>query len=192
VTIGVLLLAGGFSRRFGSDKRMAGFRNRQSLLEASVTSVQRAGLPLLVALRGTDADLAAFLAARGVDTVHCPGSTLGMGHTLAEGLAGRPASWTGVIIALGDMPLIRPETFRLLRDRVGPGLIAVPEFEGKRGHPVAFDAHYFNQLLQLTGDQGASGILALHEASVVRVPVDDGGIVLDIDSPAQLTSLKHR
>jgi molybdenum cofactor cytidylyltransferase len=64
--------------------------------------------------------------------------------------------------------------------------IVVPSFEGRRGHPVVFGARYFGALRQLGGDTGAREILKQHAALVREVPVNDPGVLLDVDTPQDL------
>jgi len=41
-------------------------------------------------------------------------------------------------------------------------------------------------LLELDGDRGARALLSANPEQVVEVPVEDPGILLDIDTPQQL------
>jgi molybdenum cofactor cytidylyltransferase len=54
----------------------------------------------------------------------------------------------------------------------------------ERGNPVAFSRRHLPQLLALTGDRGARGIV--RDNIVNEVAVDDPGILLDIDTPPDL------
>ncbi len=183
--VGVLMLAAGQSRRFGSDKRLAPFRPERSLLEASVETVNKAGLPLLVALRPDDHTLAHQLTRRGVATVPCENAGAGMGHTIADGVAAVPTDWNGLLIALGDMPLVKPTTYLRLARCLSRDGIVVPEYDGRRGHPVGFGAHFFAALQCLGGDRGGAELLQRHPHRVSRLAVDDRGILLDVDTPGE-------
>lgn len=192
MTVGVLMLAAGRSRRFGSDKRLAPFRPDRSLLETSIETVIGAGLPLLVALRPDDQPLAGQLRDRGVTTVRCANASAGMGHTIADGIAALPADWVGVLVALGDMPLVRPTTYLLLaRGLTREGIVA-PEHGGRRGHPVGFGASFFPALQGLGGDRGGAELLTTHRQRVAHITVDDPGILLDVDDPAERDRLLAR
>lgn len=103
-----------------------------------------------------------------------------MARSLKHGLLQTDASdaW---IIALADMPSIRPESIRRLVDALQAGAdIAVLSYQGRRGHPVGFSRLHLPELLQLNGDQGARALLARHP--VIEIAVDDPGILLDIDT----------
>ena len=191
MTIGVLLLAAGKSRRYGSDKRIARMQDGRRLLDVSLGRVLDSGLPLVVSVGIADKELHAELVSRHILCVRSPNSALGMGSTLADGVAGAPASWTAIIIGLGDMPMIQPETYRLVANALTPGKIVTPVYLGQRGHPVGFDQSYFPTLMGLRGDQGARQIIGANPAAVIAVNVSDPGVVVDVDTPEQLASIQE-
>jgi molybdenum cofactor cytidylyltransferase len=62
-------------------------------------------------------------------------------------------------------------------------LIAAPVDEhGRRGHPVGFSRALRAELVALDGDEGARALLARHSSSITKVPVEDPGIFVDIDT----------
>ncbi len=185
MTVGVLLLAAGSSSRFGSDKRFARLADGSSLLQASLTAIQHSGLPLRVALRPGDTLAAAELTALGASAVLCPNAARGMGCTIADALARLPA-WDGLLIALADMPAIRPATYAAVAAALAEAELVSPVYRGRPGHPVGFSRSLFPRLALLQGDQGARQLL--REAGPVRhlLPVDDPGIHRDIDRPDDL------
>ena len=190
--IGGILLAGGAGSRFGGRKLMhplpdgtplgvAAWRNLRAALEESV-----------VVVREGDDELAALMADAGAPVVRCGDASLGMGHSLVCGVRAlsHAAGW---ILALADMPRVRPETIAALAERLRAGTrIAVPVWDGRRGHPVGFSASCRDELLALHGDSGARTLLERHAAHVVRVPVDDPGIVQDVDTPEDAVRLNNR
>lgn len=184
MTVGILLLAAGYSRRFGADKRLLPLSDGRSLLQTAIDNVCRAGLPLLVCLRASDDELELALSGNGIQCTRCPESRLGMGHTLAHGVSSIKAAWSGVLVGLADMPMIHPDTYVRLAHQLGPGRIVVPTYRGRRGHPVGFDRTFYPQLEQLQGDRGARGVLATNPAAVLAIEIDDPGILTDIDLPA--------
>jgi molybdenum cofactor cytidylyltransferase len=69
--------------------------------------------------------------------------------------------------------------------RAGVSLVA-SQYQGRRGHPVGFSSEWFPQLAAMAGDQGGKAILEAHRQDLVLRPVDDPGVVCDIDRPADL------
>lgn len=118
-----------------------------------------------------------------VQPIHCPGYRAGMGVSLAAGVRALGPRVDGLFVALADMPYVRASTLRALRP-VAETAARVPTYRGRWGHPVLFGAAWFARLSALTGDRGARRLLEADPAQVERVPVEDEGIVLDLDTPA--------
>jgi len=190
MTAGVLLLAGGSARRFGADKRLAPLADDRSLLDACIDNILRADLPLLVCLGPADTELEARLSREGIPALLCPRAGDGMGSTLADGVATIVSRWSAALVALADMPLIRPATYRLVAARLAPGTIVTVSHHGRRGHPVGFDRAFFPQLQALRGDTAARTVLAAHPRSVTNIPVDDAGILVDVDLTEDLDRVR--
>jgi molybdenum cofactor cytidylyltransferase len=58
-----------------------------------------------------------------------------------------------------------------------------PTFEGVRGHPVLFARALFPELLEEALPEGARTVLRRYLGSRLLLPVDDPGILADIDTP---------
>jgi molybdenum cofactor cytidylyltransferase len=146
------------------------------------TGVERV---LAVVRPGAD-DTARSLAAEGCEVVVCGNAPEGMGASLA--CAARAAGEVdGYLVALADMPFVRPTSIAAVRDALAAGAsLAAPYFRGRRGHPVAIAGRFRAELLACSGDEGARALLAAHEAELVKVPVGDPGVIRDIDRPADL------
>ena len=61
-------------------------------------------------------------------------------------------------------------------------LVLLPVFDGRDGHPVFFRTGLREQLLALTGDAGGRSLIRELGDAVVRVPVEDEGVALDLDA----------
>ena len=165
-----ILLAAGRGTRFGSDKRLYPLSD---------------GTPMAVAaarnLRPGSETLAGLLAAEGCETVVCAEADSGMGHTLAAGVCASPEA-LGWVVALADMPFIASSSHQAVAASLRAGAsLAACAFEGRRGHPVGFARVWYEQLASLTGDQGGKPILQAHRQGLVLCPVDDPGVLRDID-----------
>jgi molybdenum cofactor cytidylyltransferase len=186
MTTGVLVLAAGGAARFGADKRRALMPDGRSVLDTTLANISAAGLPLLVCLGANDHALARQLHERAIPCQRCARAGEGMGATLAEG-AGYLAPWSGVLVALADMPWIASATYQLLAQRLSPQSIVVPVYNGQRGHPVGFGRAFYPELAELGGDTGARRLLLEHAGLVTEVPLADAAILRDIDVPADLS-----
>ena len=189
-----ILMAAGRGRRFDP----AGARNK--LLQALpsgdpvvVASARKllATLPRVVAVvPPQDGGVAALLAGLGCEVTVCAAADSGMAaslvHAVRHSLSGTgpaPGAW---LVALGDMPHVAPATLAALRDALAAGApIVAPVHAGRRGNPVGFGRAHLDALLALEGDQGARRLL--QTCPVTEVAVEDPGIFLDIDTPADLS-----
>jgi len=184
---GAILLAAGFSRRFGSDKRRHVLGDGRSLLQASVALYAAAFARLVVVLRPGDDDLAAGVEALcpHAQIVRCADAAEGMGRSLAAG-ARAARTWGYAFVALADMPWVRPETLQRLRralEAAAEDAIVVPVHQGRPGHPVGFAARYLDALAELGGEAGARRVVEAAGERVLRIEVDDPGVLKDLDAP---------
>ena len=85
---------------------------------------------------------------------------------------------------LGDQPLLKPETIKLLINiwRQDKSRIVVPTYEGKRGNPVIFPRETFKEMMHLNADEGPRAMINRNPGQTMFVPVEDRGIVVDLDT----------
>ena len=182
-----ILLAAGSGARFGSDKLLHPLADATPLGLAAARRLRPACDRVLAVVRPGSGRLADLLAAEGYELVISADARLGMGHSLAAGVRAA-ADAAGWIIALADMPYIAPASYGHVAAALRAGAsIVVPEYQGRRGHPVGFARQWGKQLTALTGDEGARRIVTAFPEAIVRCATDDPGIVWDVDQVADLT-----
>lgn len=181
-----VLLAAGSSRRFGGDKLRAPYRGKP-LVEHALGAL--AGCPgigeTLLVVRP---DTPPAAARPGVRIVPNPRYAEGMGTSLRTGIEAAPVDADAYLVALADMPGTTPALVAMLLARWAAARekIVVPVHHGHRGHPVILPARFRDELLALSGDVGARGILRAHADAVEEVPVDDPAVLFDVDLPHDL------
>jgi molybdenum cofactor cytidylyltransferase len=123
-----------------------------------------------------------------------PDSREGMSSSIRVGLRSVHPASRGVLIALGDQPLLRARTINALIHAFirGKEKIAVPFYHNKRGNPVLFGRAYIRDLLTMRGDRGGRSILEAHPEEILRVRTRSEGIVRDIDTWREYGKLKKR
>jgi CTP:molybdopterin cytidylyltransferase MocA len=93
----------------------------------------------------------------------------------------------GMLVFLGDMPLVPREAVLAVLSRTGERPVA-PSYKGQRGFPVYLPASLQSELLALRGDIGARKII---DPRCELIPTDDPGVVLDIDDEADLGTAEN-
>ena len=181
-----LLLAAGSAKRFGSDKLLHPLQHGVPIAVQAARHLKKEIPRVVVALRPSSERLQGLLREEGCEVVACANADEGMGASLA--CAARAAGAAdGYLVALADMPFVRPSSIAAVRDALENGArIVAPYFRARRGHPVGISGSFHEQLIGLGGDEGARSILSAHEADLVKVPVGDPGVVRDIDQPDDL------
>lgn len=180
--ITAILLAAGAGTRFGGAKLLHPLDDGVAIAAHAARNLAQAGITDVVAvLRPGDFPLADTLEQEGCYITFCADAARGMGHSLAHGISNARESG-GWIVALADMPRVKPETIAALADALETGaVIAAPVCRGERGHPVAFSSKLRDELLTLSGDTGARHVIERHSTEVTLVECDDEGIGFDVD-----------
>lgn len=175
-----VLLAAGAGSRFGGGKLLHPLEGVAIGVRAA-RNMLAAGLAVTAVVRPDSDELSHLLKNERVDVTVCANAVDGMGVSLAHAIA-QTGDVSGWVVALADMPRIRPATIQCIADAVQAGaLIAAPVFQGERGHPVGFSAALREELLACHGDQGARAVIKRHHAEIQLITVSDGGVVFDID-----------
>lgn len=182
---GVLLLAAGFSRRFGAVKLGAALQTGEPVIARTLMQIRGTTAPLRIVTRPALQDLLLRSGAQPEELILCGDADKGMGHTLAAGIRALPA-WDACLVCLGDMPFIRSDTYIRLLQALRHDRMTVPTFQGSRGNPAGFGAQWFAMLGACAGDAGAREVLRSHPESIDCVAVDDPAILKDIDTPEDL------
>ena len=148
-----------------------------------------AGFAEVLAVTGAEgASLRSALEGLDCGILFAPDWAEGMAASLRTGIAALDPESMGVCVFLGDMPLVPVGLCAdLFEQAQAAGYAARPRFEGKPGHPVAFTCAAFADLMALTGDQGATALLKARPDAVAYCDTADSGVLLDIDTPADLS-----
>jgi molybdenum cofactor cytidylyltransferase len=127
-----------------------------------------------------------------IERVENPSPQEGIASSIRAGLDRIPEGTEVVAIALADLPLVREGTVDLLLrafEATGSAIV-YPEYLGRQGHPVLWARSLFEELRGLQGDVGAKPLIERHRARSLAVRVDDPGVCLDIDTPADYASVE--
>lgn len=196
-TIGGVILAAGQSQRMGAQNKLLAEIDGVPIIRRTAQALIDGGLNDLVIVTGHEHRLvAAALDDLPVTCIYNDDYQSGQASSVACGVRHHQnGSHAAVLIALGDMPLVRPELIAaLLRDHSSlpdaTDRITLPVFDGRRGNPVIWGRGFFDELVALTGDAGGRIIFAENKNAVNSLGWPDDSIHLDIDTPEALAPLK--
>lgn len=179
----VIILAAGGSRRMGQAKQLLLFRGR-TLLELTIEKALSTGVPVIVVLGARSNRIMTEIDTGQVSISINEHWQKGISSSLRTGIQSalkRVPDLSGVLVALADQPGITADHLRsLLREGSINGRIAGTEYDGTLGVPAYFPVEYFDQLVNLSGDQGARSILKNSPATTISIPFE--AAAMDIDT----------
>jgi molybdenum cofactor cytidylyltransferase len=185
----VVPAAGRGSRFAGPLHKLEQAFGSTTVLGATVRHAVQTQLPVVVVTTAALQPLVSQLLATRDIVVLGPGEAArGMGHTIASGVAERSGA-PGWLVLPGDMPLVRPESILALATALQQQTLVYAQHRGRRGHPVGFAAELYSELILLSGDEGARRLMARYPAQGVEL--DDPGVLLDVDTAADLDALRR-
>ena len=184
IFISALLLAAGESKRMGRQKLLLPF-GTSTIIEQTIDNLLNSRADEIIVVVGYRAqELVTKIGRKPLKIAVNPHYQQGMSASIIAGLNLIDNNAKAVMIALADQPGISSkiidkliEEFR--QDNKG---IAIPVYQGNRGHPVIFSIKYKSALLKLTGDVGGRGIIEKHRDDILEIPVDSKDINVDIDA----------
>jgi len=197
-----IVLAAGESRRMRTQKLLLPFGSTNVIAHV-VNQLMRSVVDKTLVVVGHEADkVVKALSGQAVTIVENPDYASGMLSSVRCGLRALPpqghAGPDAVLVALGDQPAITTSLVDyLIQAFIGNSKgIAVPVFDGKRGHPLLFAAHYRDEILTHYGDVGLRGLLHAHTDDVLELTAPTGAVLSDMDYPEEyrreLAALEER
>jgi molybdenum cofactor cytidylyltransferase len=186
-----LIPAAGLSSRMGRPKPLLPF-GKSTAIELLIGSLREAGIGEIVLVLGPGGEaVAEVLADTPLTLVWNCAPQSDMAASLRLGLEHLGAEATGVLVALADHPLVAAATVATLRARheQEPATILIPTCQGRNGHPILLPRAILGELAQLPT---LREVVRRDSGRVRHLPVDDPGILLDLDTPEDyLAGLQH-
>ena len=194
--VGAVILAAGKSRRMGEAKQLLRL-GESTVLGQTLENLHGAGVDEIVLVLGFSAQTILqqlpVSATEDLKVVVNEDYEHGMASSLREGLSSLDPQTDAALVVLADQPFIRPETLdRIIdRHRRTNAQIVIPLYKGFRGNPVLLHRSVFPEIMALDGDIGCRAIFGSHLEGIVKVEVDDVGILLDIDNKDDYERLRR-
>ncbi|HSD27588.1 MAG TPA: nucleotidyltransferase family protein [Vicinamibacteria bacterium] len=179
-----IVLAAGEGRRMGGPKALLRL-GETTFLAHACRLLARPGVSSVIAVLGAEAERVRAKAGLPADVKVVVNERWpeGMLSSVWRGLDAAEAA-DAVLLHPVDHPLVHASTVdRVVQALASSAAIAVPTWEGRRGHPGGFHRSVFPELRAASPDRGARAVLAADPARVVHVP-GDAGCVAGIDTPA--------
>lgn len=181
------ILASGASVRFGQANKLLSAFQGKPLITHTIANVRAAGFDcVFCVVPEQNTQLQKVCVAEAAELILNCEPQRGQSHSLV--LAAEKAlqmNASSMLIALGDMPWVNPQHFINLRSKLAADdLVVSSDGELYCGPPVLFGVSFFQQLLDLKGDQGAKAIIrGLRNSSSVHISSKQ---LLDVDMPEDL------
>jgi molybdenum cofactor cytidylyltransferase len=188
-----VVLAAGTSTRMGAVKQLLPLEGRP-LLQHVLDTVRESGVDEIILVLGYAADrIKTKLELQNVRVVLNDNYRQGMGSSLKVGLSAVDSRTDAALIILADQPFVRSATLEqlMIEHQHSMAQIVIPTYRGFRGNPVLLDRSVFPEIMGLDGDLGCRAIFGHHQEGIVKLPVDDVGILLDIDRQDDLKALRR-
>jgi len=180
-----VILAGGKSSRMKQNKMMLDYKG-QPLITHVINSMFTYCNKITIVTGHYQIDYKTlFDKDSNIDIIHNESYELGMFSSIKKGIEGINSD---IFIIPGDYPLVKNTTYKKLLD--GDGLIRVPVFRGRKGHPIFISQ---NLLDEIRNEDINSNLKVWRDRhSVQYIEVDDEGVIKDIDNINEYTKLLER
>jgi molybdenum cofactor cytidylyltransferase len=189
--ISAILLAAGESNRMGQPKQLMPF-DQSTIVERTIDNLLNSAVSETIVVLGyREQDVRKTIADQPVKIAINPDYQQGMSASIIAGLKQVDKRAQAVLIALGDQPFVDSQTINTLVEAFianNRGII-IPVYQGRRGNPVIFAIKYKDELWNLKGDIGGREIINHHPDDVLEVAVNCEGVLLDIDTAENYTSM---
>lgn len=193
-----IVLAAGRSERMGHRNKLLLKVDGSAVLARVIDAFLGASLSDIIVVTGAEQDHVGTVAEEAGPSVRCVHNRAyqeGMASSIRCGVSAAGPHARGYALCPGDLPLLTAETVRHLVEVFAahrPPCILRPTCHDRPGHPVLFGRSFRKELLALRGDQGAQKVLQRHVHAVRPVPVEDRGVVEDVDTPKAMRALRAR
>jgi molybdenum cofactor cytidylyltransferase len=188
VTLAAIILSGGESTRMGKPKALLDFGGKPAIARILETA-RKAGVTKFLVVVGKHAEAIQ----KGADLAGCTilvneNPERGQLSSMQLGMSKLDFATDAAFLWPVDCPLVKPEDLKALAQAYVKGRTALmriflPVNGGKRGHPMLVDIGFRQPFMELKHGQNARNVIEANPTQVQEVPVNNTGVLLDIDTP---------
>ena len=173
------VMAAGASRRFGDIKQLAKI-DGVSMVRRSYNILNKVlkGRTYLVVGSNAEFIVRDFQEA---NTIYNRQWSKGLGSSISfvATQMENESKCSGVLITLGDQVKLNEQDYQKLVDVYDEEKIVVSSYSRKKGPPAIFPRKYFEQLMNLKGDNGAKEVIRKNSNFVISCKVDNASFDID-------------
>lgn len=198
MAIKVIILAAGESKRLGCRPKQLVPYGDTTLLGYTINVCLQAGVgPVTVVLGANERIIQSRVDFSGCDIEVFDDWYRGMGASIGYAMRGysvraqeEDPDYDGVLITVADQPYLTTSILRQLAEvhESHPSSIIISRYLEAQGPPSIFPKRLFDQMANLSGDDGAKSIIINDIYAVKSIRFDQGH--LDIDTPEDLPLLE--
>jgi molybdenum cofactor cytidylyltransferase len=126
-----------------------------------------------------------------IQIVHADAWEEGMFASARRGFREISDSARWCFLTLADMPLVSPDIYRNLAghaDTSGAWKSVIPQYKGKKGHPVLLEKEALKYALTLQDNRSMRDVISAFPSLII--PSNESGILHDIDTPEDYEACK--
>jgi molybdenum cofactor cytidylyltransferase len=186
-----VILAAGFSERFGSNKLIMDVGGKP-IIRHAIESALGSSADKVAVVIPVGSTMRTYISAS-VTLITNSLRDKGISSSIAAAVKYLKESADAIMFMVADQPMIDAGTLDniLWIFRQNPSFIVASSVNGELRNPMIFPKRYFEELLQLTGDSGAKSVALKNIKHVIRVEVNPEKLV-DIDTVDDLAKLNSR
>ena len=195
--IAAIVLAAGMSRRMGRPKALLPLGGLPMIVRVVEPILAVGSIDPIVVVTGHQSEqVIGAMDGCAVEFVHnADYEAGGMLSSVKVGCRAVADRCNAFFLVLGDQPLVQLSTYRALiprdmglrpmqRNAHGPEArvtLVQPSHDGRRGHPILLSSESIYEILALPADATLKAYTG--RITTLEIPVDDPGILADIDTP---------
>ena len=190
--LAAVVVAAGLSRRMGREKVLLPF-GASTVLERVLGTLAAASVEERVVVVRPNLPQSAEIARRlGARVVVNPRPEEEMLLSIRMGIAELSPDVDAFFLWPADHPSVAAETLAELARAAGRSRVVLPINAGRRGHPALMGADLIDSIAAIPEGKGLRHLWRMRPEVLVQVSVDDGGVLIDLDTPEDYERARGR
>ena len=182
-------MAAGLSRRFEKGNKLLHLVDGKTILNHTLQAINQAEISSIKLVTGCDRDQILDFVPKhvSIEEVFNKDYEKGMTSSIQRAVASCDDSVTGYMICLADQMKIQATTYKSIyaafidAENSSAQPIVVPYHQGTKGNPVILSSAYRQAIMNEVYTNGCRNVLKSNKEDIVKVKLDDPGILIDID-----------